>query len=100
MSWSQERKHSGCQSPGQPSPLWKLPAAPASSRYKPKLMVTIYWLITLSTVVRYTLEAAVGYIQPEPDWMHIGVFLVAMIQGSTIIAFLVNLLPRVNAEQA
>ncbi len=79
--------------------LWKLPAAPANSRYKPGLMTLVYWITTITTIVRYTLEAAIGYIQPEPDSMHMAIFLVSMVQGVAVIAFLVNLLPRVNVEE-
>ncbi len=40
-SWSQERRQSGAQSPGQPSSLWKLPGTVA---------ITALWLLVTQWV--------------------------------------------------
>lgn len=76
--------------------LWKLPEAPAGSRYKPGLMPVVYWALTLSSIARFLGESALGYFAPEPEWLHQAVFAASIVQGTSVIAFLVNLLPRVN----
>ena len=77
--------------------LWKLPTAPTGSRYKPGLMVLCWWLMMLSTSARFLFECWIGYLVPEPDWLHNAIFTAAMVQGTTVIAFLINLMPRINA---
>ncbi|MCB9916365.1 MAG: hypothetical protein H6828_14650 [Planctomycetes bacterium] len=80
--------------------LWKLPAAPAGSRYKPGLMVFVYWLLLATTLGRYLLESALGYFDPEPDALHQVTFLVASLQGVAIVIFLWNLWPRIDGPPA
>jgi hypothetical protein len=79
--------------------LWKLPQAPSGSRYKPALMVWVYWILTLTSIVRYSFNSAIGYLTPEPEWMHMAIFLISSLQGFAIIAFFINILPRVNAPE-
>jgi heme/copper-type cytochrome/quinol oxidase subunit 1 len=80
--------------------LWKLPPAPEGSRYKPGLMPVVYWLLVSCTLGRYLLESGIGYMEPEPDWLHQLIFYVSCLQGLAVITFFVNLWPRLSGPEA
>jgi len=78
--------------------LWKLPPGPAESRLRPRLDALAYWGVTLTTLGRYVLECWVGYLDPEPTWMHQGITWISMLQGSSLILFLLNQWPRLRSR--
>lgn len=78
--------------------LWKLPAAPANSRHRPAFDQVAYWVVTLSSLVRYSLECWIGYLDPEPSWMHQAITWSSTIQGLGLILFLVNQWPRIHGS--
>lgn len=77
--------------------LWKLPEAPTGSRHQPWLDATSYWLVTLCSLGRYSFECWIGYLNPEPTWMHQAITVLSQIQGLGLILFLVNQWPRIHA---
>jgi heme/copper-type cytochrome/quinol oxidase subunit 1 len=77
--------------------LWKLPPAPEGSRYKPALMGWLWMALVICTIGRFLGELVLGYLRPEPDWLHYAIFAVSTAQGACVLAFVVNLLPRINA---
>ncbi|MFT7484947.1 MAG: heme/copper-type cytochrome/quinol oxidase subunit 1 [Candidatus Paceibacteria bacterium] len=78
--------------------LCLLPEAPGGSRHRPGLDKLAYWLITLCTLGRFSFEAAIGYMSPEPGWMHQTINAVATLQGLGLIVFWVNQWPRINGH--
>jgi len=79
--------------------LWKLPEAPAGSRYRPSLMRLAYWLTSVGTLLRYLSESWIGYQTPEPESVHRFIYAAGMVQGTGILIFLVNLLPRIRGPR-
>ena len=77
-----------------------LPAAPAGSRHRPGLDRLAYWLITLCTLGRFLFESAIGYMIPEPIWMHQAIFALGTVQGIGLILFWVNQWPRIHGPEA
>ncbi|MFT7667576.1 MAG: heme/copper-type cytochrome/quinol oxidase subunit 1 [Planctomycetota bacterium] len=76
--------------------IWKLPQAPAGSRHRPGLDVLAYWLVTICSLGRFTFECWVGYLNPEPAWMHQVIHASSFVQGLGLILFMVNQWPRIS----
>ena len=78
----------------EPSLLWLDPLFCAvvalAALYVPAALV-------ICTIGRFLGELVLGYSRPEPDWLHYAIFAVSTAQGACVLAFLVNLLPRINA---
>ena len=73
--------------------LWKLPPAP---RERPRLDGALYGLLVLSTLVRFAGECTLGYLAPEPAWLHWTVHVAATAQGLALVVFLLRLWPRLR----
>lgn len=78
--------------------LWKLPEPRAGSRHRPLFDELAYWIIVAGTLVRFTLECWIGYLEPEPTWMHETITVASIAQGSGLILFLLNQWPRIHGH--
>lgn len=73
--------------------LWKLPPA---ERERPRLDGALYAALVASTLVRFSGECTLGYLVPEPVWMHQTVHSAATLQGLALVVFLARLWPRLR----
>jgi len=76
--------------------LWKLPEAGKSRFHRPAFDVLAYWLVTLGTLTRFSFEVWIGYLDPEPTWMHQTIYTFATLQGLGLILFLTNQWARIK----
>lgn len=76
--------------------LWKLPEPAAGSTHRAALDGLAYWLVSIGTLVRFSFESWIGYLNPEPTWMHQTINAFATIQGIGLILFLVHQWPRIR----
>jgi hypothetical protein len=79
--------------------IWKLPPAPATSAHRPWIDSGVYWLITLSTLSRFTLEVSLGYA-PQHHSYQLGIFATSCVQTVTIMLFVLNCLPRIHGAES
>ncbi|MDP6409693.1 MAG: hypothetical protein QGI46_09975 [Planctomycetota bacterium] len=75
--------------------LWKLPAARSGSSHRTWIDSAAYWLITFSTLTRFTLEVSLGYA-PANRLYQLGIFATSCVQTMTIVLFVANCLPRIH----
>ncbi|MDP6540552.1 MAG: hypothetical protein QF903_09315 [Planctomycetota bacterium] len=78
--------------------IWKLPPAHSASAHRPWIDSLSYWLITLSTLTRFTLEVSLGYT-PANELYQVGIFATSCVQTATILLFVWNCLPRLRAAE-
>lgn len=79
--------------------LWKLPDAPAGSRYREGIAWLVFFLLVPGSVLRYVFEIWLGYypsdqLQPIP----IAVFSVSCVQVGALCLFIWNLWPRIHGK--
>lgn len=77
--------------------LWKLPEAPAGSRYKEGIAWLVFLLLVPGSVARFLLEIWIGYYpaahgEPIP----IAIFAVSCLQVGALALFVWNLWPRIR----
>lgn len=78
--------------------LWKLPEAPANSRYKESIAWLVLFLIVPSSIARYLLEIWIGYYPAGPGApIPIAIFSVSCGQVTALSLFVWNLWPRIRA---
>lgn len=79
--------------------LCLLPAAPEGSRHRPGFDTLAFWLIALGTLTRFCFESALGYLAPEPAWVHHVILASSTIAGLGLILFWINQWPRIRSEE-
>ncbi len=80
--------------------LWKLPDAPANSRYRVGLAWAVYAMLVPSSIARFLLEIWLGYYpaahgEPIPS----AIFGVSCVQVLALTLFVWNLWPRIRGAQ-
>jgi hypothetical protein len=79
--------------------LCLLPPAPQGSWHRSGFDTLAFWLISLGTVTRFGFECALGYLAPEPVWIHHVILASSTLAGLGLILFWLNQWPRIRGNQ-
>ncbi len=75
--------------------LWFFPRPPKDDKkYNPTLILVTFWLMTISTVLRFVFQAAAGFV--FIDWINIMITVTSVFQVAAILLFFYSIWGRIR----